>query len=137
MPIRVLWVFTPRCPHGVGGEGIAAHLTVTTQAFTCSMVISRELWDDFSRSVFTGEVTPGRGRRRGGRDEGGTRGQSCSCAARGAATSPALQAGQQDEALPTQLSSSGTALPPMPGGRPPGPWVTEHMRGACLNSGVL
>lgn len=113
MPIiRVLWVFTPRCPHGAGGEGIAARRTVAMQAFTCQMVISRELWDDFSRSVFTGEVTPGRGRQHGGHDERGTRGQPCSCAASGAAASLALQAERQDEALPTHLSSSGTALPP-------------------------
>lgn len=31
----------------------------------------------------------------------------------------------------------GRLCRPVPSGRPPGPWVTEHVRGACLNSGVL
>ena len=135
-PVRVLWVFTPCCPHRAGGEGITAHLTLTTQAFTCQMGISRELWDSFSRSVFTGEVTAGRGGRRGGRDEGGTRGQPCSCSGRGGRLpGPAGRAAGQGAAHGALLPP-GAALPPCARRAPTRPRVTEHVRGTCLNSGV-
>lgn len=124
-----------RCPPtGRRWGGIAARRTVAMQAFR--QMVSRELWDDFSRSVFTGEVTPGRAGSMEAMTERDPRGQPCSCAAGGAASLACRRRERQDEALPTHLSSSGTALPPCAQWRPPKPWVTEHVR-ACLNSGVL
>lgn len=125
--IRVLWVFTSRCPHGAWWEGIAVSSDSRDASFHVRWSSAGSYGTTFSRSVFTGEVTQEEAGSMAAMTREGREAILQLCRQRGGCLPGPAGGAAVTRHLPTHLPPPpGRLCRPVPSGRPPGPWVTEH-----------